>query len=83
MGEVRLSSSALRRDPETALTAIQTVRLGLDRNRFPWVAEDREPTEAERNAAIVATAALVAARKVMTARANEGKTAQEQRSRTP
>lgn len=79
LGEIRLSPGALRRDPGTALTAIQTVRIWLDRNRFPWVSEDREPTEAERNAAIIATSALVAARKVMTARANEGKTAQEQK----
>lgn len=79
VGELRLSAAALRSNPATAVTAIETVQLGLDRNRFPWVAENRDPTEAERTAAIVATAALIAARKVMTARANEGKTAQEQK----
>jgi hypothetical protein len=79
VGEIRLSPSALVRQPSSALVAIETVKLGLDRNRFPWVSENRDPTESERNAAIVATAALMAGRKVMTARANDGKTAQEQK----
>lgn len=79
VSEARLTPQALRKQPTTALTVIETVRLGLDRNRFPWIAEDREPTEAERDAAITATAALIAARRVMTARANEGKDAQEQK----
>lgn len=79
VGQLRLSAYALRANPAMALSAIETVQLGLDRNRFPWIAENREPTEAERDAAVVATAALLAARKVMTARANEGKNAQEQK----
>jgi len=79
VSEARLTPHALRKEPASALTIIETVRLGLDRNRFPWIAEDREPTESERDAAITATAALIAARRVMTARANEGKTAQEQK----
>jgi hypothetical protein len=49
---------------------------GLDRNRFPWVAEDREPTEAERGAAAMASAALIASRRVITARAHESKSEQ-------
>lgn len=79
VSEARLTPQALQKEPTSAATVIETVRLGLDRNRFPWIAENREPTEAERDAAIIATAALIAARRVMTARANEGKTAQEQK----
>lgn len=42
------------------------------------MAEDREPTDAERETAIVATSALMASRRVMTDRANESKQEQEQ-----
>lgn len=77
--EASLAPTVLRKDAEMAAKVIDTVLLGLDRNRFPWIAEDREPTEAERAAAAMASAALIASRKVMTARANESKEAQEQR----
>ena len=78
VAEARLSPKALRGDPEMARRVIDTILLGLDRNRFPWVSEDREPTEAERGAAAMASAALIASRRVMTARANESKDQQEQ-----
>lgn len=78
VADARLSPTALRGDPEMARRVIDTILLGLDRNRFPWVAEDREPTEAERGAAALASASLIASRRVMTARANESKDEQEQ-----
>lgn len=78
VADARLSPSALRSDPDMARRVIDTILLGLDRNRFPWVAEDREPTEGERGAAAMASAALIASRRVMTARANESKSEQEQ-----
>jgi hypothetical protein len=77
-GDVSLAPSRLTTDAVLASRIVQTVLLGLDRERFPWVSEDREPTEAERASAITATSALIAARKVLTARANESKEAQEQ-----
>jgi hypothetical protein len=77
LAEATLSPSGLRNDEAMARRVIETVLLGLDRNRFPWVAEDREATVAERETATVATAALIAARRVMTDRANTSKTAQE------
>ena len=49
---------------------IETILLGLDRERFPWLAENREATEAERRTAVVASAALIASRRVLTSRAN-------------
>jgi hypothetical protein len=78
LAEATLAPGRLKSDPEMARRVVDTVLLGLDRNRFPWVGEDREPTEAERAAAAIASAALLASRKVMTSRANEAKTAQEE-----
>ena len=77
--DASLAPTKLRADPDMARSVVETVLLGLDRNRFPWVAENRDPTEQERAAAAMASAALVAARKVLTARANESKTEQEER----
>lgn len=65
-------------DPEIARQVVQTVLGALDRNRFPWVGEDREPSDAERETAVVSTAALMATRRVMTDRANTSKVAQEE-----
>jgi hypothetical protein len=79
VADARLSASALLADQEMARRVIETVLLGLDRQRFPWVAQARAPTEPEKAAAITATAALIAARRVLTARANEAKGEQEQK----
>jgi hypothetical protein len=56
---------------------VETVRDALDRRRFPWVLEGREPEPAERDAAIMASAALAAMRGVETKRRTLGKSAQE------
>lgn len=77
LAETSLSPKALRDDPGMARRVIDLVLMGLDRNRFPWVAEDREPTDAERAAATMASAALIASRGVMTKRAGEANEAQE------
>lgn len=77
LADAALSPKRLRADPGMAKRVIQTVLLGLDRNRFPWVSEDRDPTEAERHAAIISTAALIATQRVQTARRNESKREQE------
>jgi hypothetical protein len=39
---------------------IETVLIGLDRRRFPWVVEGRGPEASEREAAALASAALMA-----------------------
>lgn len=75
--QASLAPTRLRNDPEMARTVVATILLGLDRRRFPWVAEDREPTPAEREAAALASAGLIASRRVMTDRANEAKGDQE------
>lgn len=73
-----LAPGRLRSDPQMAQRVIDTVLLALDRRRFPWVADGREPDEAEREAAALASAALIASSRVQTNRRNEAKNIQEQ-----
>lgn len=73
-----LAAGRLRREPELGERVIDTVLLSLDRRRFPWISEDREPEEGEREAAALASAALMASSRVQTNRRNEAKDEQEQ-----
>ena len=72
-----LSRSRLRSDPAMVARVYEVVRVGLDKRRFPWISDGREPTEAERTAAVVASAALLAWSKVGTDRRSQGKAQQE------
>lgn len=78
LAEAFLSPSRLKADKEMAARVLQVVHLGLDRRRFPWVTENREPSEEERKAAVLASAALMASSHVSTSRRSEGKDEQEQ-----
>jgi hypothetical protein len=68
-----LVATRLRQDADAVQRIIQVIRIGLDRRRFPWVAEAREPNEAEKTAAILASAALMATQRVGTKRRSLGK----------
>ncbi|APH56983.1 Type II restriction-modification system restriction subunit [Granulibacter bethesdensis] len=72
-----LTKSRLKNSPADVQRLIGVVRQVLDRRRFAWVVENREPTEAERNAAVLASAALMAASRTQTSRRNKGKEQQE------
>lgn len=72
-----LARSTLEGTPELVQRLIGVVRQVLDRRRFAWVVERREPTEAERNAAVLASAALMAASRAQTRRRTLGKDQQE------
>lgn len=72
-----LSKGHLENSPELVQRLIAVVRQVLDRRRFAWVVENREPTEAERNAAVMASAALMAASRTQTRRRTLGKDQQE------
>jgi hypothetical protein len=72
-----LAKGPLRGKPEDVLRLIETVRAVLDRRRFSWVSERRQPTEAERGAAVMASAALMAVSRVQTNRRTFGKKQQE------
>lgn len=77
LADAVLTPSRLRADPNMAKSIAEVILNGLDRRRFPWVTEDREPTEAERSAAVLASAALLATSKAATRRRNEDKEFQE------
>jgi len=72
-----LSKGTLQNSPDLVQRLIAVVRQVLDRRRFAWVVENREPTEAERNAAVMASAALMAASRTQTRRRTLGKDQQE------
>jgi len=74
-----VTASRLKQDPSAVRRLIETVQIGLDRRRFPWVLEQREPTEGERQAAVLASAALMATNRVGTARRSASKTEQEEK----
>lgn len=77
VADTPLSAKVLRGDPAAVKRVVGAIRDGLDRGRFPWFTEDRQPTEAEREAAVVASAALMATQRVATLRRNESKEDQE------
>jgi hypothetical protein len=78
LADASLAPSRLKADPEMAQRVIETILLALDRRRFPWVAEGREPEEAERESAALASAALMASQRLSTSRRSESKEVQEQ-----
>lgn len=78
LAETTLSASALRSGPAEARRVRDVVLHVIDPHRFPWIKEDRAPTPHERDRAVLASAALVAARKVETARRSGAKKKQEE-----
>ena len=48
LAEASLSPARLRADPEMAARVLEVVKTALDRRRFPWVTEERQPSESER-----------------------------------
>lgn len=72
-----LSPRSFAQDGDLVRRVTATIVTVLDRRRFPWLAGRRPPSDAERRAAVVGTAALLAASRVGTVRRNLGKTAQE------
>ena len=73
-----LTASRIRADPDSAKRIRDTVLTIIDPHRFPWVTENRQPTDEERERAVIASAALAAARDVEARRRNTSKQTQEQ-----
>jgi hypothetical protein len=72
-----VSPTQLKKKPTLARAIVDMIMLGLDRQRFPWLIEEREPTSAERESAVVATAALMATQRTQTMRRTHSKDSQE------
>lgn len=72
-----LSKAAFSRDPDLKARVLSTVQIALDPTRFPWSRPVRAPSQQEREAALLATAALMATQRVATVRRNEEKATQE------
>ena len=45
VADAQLTAKRLNADPEMARRIVEIILAGLDRRRFRWVAEEREPTE--------------------------------------
>ncbi len=73
-----LSSAALLKDEASAARIAEIILRTIDPRRFPWVKENRVPKPPKRAAAVLASAALLAAQKLATFRRNISKRAQEQ-----
>lgn len=71
------SAKALKSSPESRSRILRAVLAGLDRRRFPWVAENRESTADEVKAAVIATTSLIASSRTQTLRRNKSKDTQE------
>ena len=78
VGGRRLSSSAVRTDPALATRVVETVLNGLDGERFPWIREEREPTDTETCGAIQSSSAVLATLQVRVAGHAESRSRQEE-----
>jgi hypothetical protein len=76
--DAALTPSRLRTDPDSARRIRDTVLMIIDPHRFPWLLEDRQPSEDELERAVIASAALAASSDVSTRRRNTSKDVQEQ-----
>lgn len=72
-----LAPNVIGNSPAKARQAFAVIKQIIDPYRFPWVKGNREPTDAERSAALMASSVLMAASSVGTERRNLGKQNQE------
>lgn len=72
-----LNPKRLRENPEAAQRILETIRATVDPRRFPWLAQNRQPTSEERSIAIFASALLLTAQRAQTARRTIAKEDQE------
>ena len=77
LAEAVLTPSRLKKNRAMAKRVADVVIHGLDPRRFPWVVGGRDPSEAERRAAVLASAALLATRRLEAIRRNLEKRRQE------
>src|SRR5262245_22612833 len=78
VADATLTPSGLRADADSAKRIRDAVLTIIDPHRFRWVSEGRQPSNDERERAVIASAALAASSDVGTRRRNTSKEAQEQ-----
>lgn len=78
LADAKFSKTALEKDPDAIARIVEVVLAGLDRWRFPWLTEGREPTETERRIATISTTSLIATSRLQTRRRNTQKDEQEE-----
>jgi hypothetical protein len=77
-----LSRKRLQDRPDEAARVLEIIRGSVDPRRFPWLAENRDPTDDEKRVAIFSSALLHAAQRLQTDRRNIAKRNQEAAVRT-
>lgn len=73
LADVSLAVGSLKKSPENVELVMDYILMALDPRRFPWVRENRIPTAAEKETAMVSTAAMFAMRKMETWRRGRGR----------
>jgi len=77
LADTSLAPRVLLEDAKAAIRVADTIFQGLDPKRFPWISQGRRPEHSEQDAAALATAALMATRRVETARRMQSKDQEE------
>ncbi|MCY3850160.1 MAG: XamI family restriction endonuclease [Acidimicrobiaceae bacterium] len=77
LADASLAASRLREDPIMVKRILEVVQRSLDVRRFPWVAEQHSPSDADVLIAIMASASLMASQRVQTDRRSLAKAGQE------
>lgn len=79
LAEVKsLSPGRIAKDSDGARRALNVILQAIDPRRFPWIAEMRAPSDQEREAAVLASAALITSQRIATDRRIGSKKLQEE-----
>lgn len=73
-----VSAASLRNDQAFAARLVDLIRKTIDPKRFPWVHEDKEPSQTQLDTAKVASAVVAAIQRVQTKRRGDETTDSEQ-----
>ncbi len=72
-----LAPGVLRKSPQVMRQVFDVIERVIDPFRFPWIKSGTMPTAEQREAALLASAVLLAAQRIATERRNDGKDEQE------
>lgn len=78
LANTSLAARTLAENPNAATRVRDVIIASLDERRFPWIDRGTDPSGGELEAALVASAALVAAKRIETARRTSSQRVQEE-----